>query len=65
MSQYLKSGTVTEDLLKKGMSSKGGWKKAQFALIGIDWPPATGWKAKVLGKSIEPQDEMKFLSLRD
>ena len=56
---------VTEQLLKEGMSSKGGWKKAQLSLIGVEWPPVTGWKESAIGRRIEPKDAMRFLSLRE
>lgn len=37
---------ITEELLQRGKSSRGGWTKEQFAIIGIYWPPIFGWKKK-------------------
>lgn len=43
---------ITEEFLALGRSTAGGWTKAQFALLGVSWPPISGWKAAVLGQSV-------------
>ena len=46
------------------MSERGGLTREQFRLIGVQWPPATGWKTRVLGTSIDDEAAQRFISLR-
>lgn len=56
--------TITEELIEAGKSERGGWNRPQLALLGIDWPPVTGWKAQVVGKKITQRDAHHFVTLR-
>jgi hypothetical protein len=56
---------ITPELLEAGKSSRGGWSKAQLAILGVAWPPAAGWKARVIGVSISRADADRFIQLRD
>jgi hypothetical protein len=53
---------ITEDLLSLGRSEAGGWTKAQLALLGVPWPPVTGWKKTVLGKQITAAAAAAFVA---
>ena len=58
-------GSVTEELLELGMSSRGGWSREQFAILKIQWPPVKGWKARVIGTLIRQEDADRFVELKD
>lgn len=55
---------VTEELLALGRSAAGGWTKAQLALLGVPWPPVTGWKSKVIGSVLTEGDAATFVAQR-
>lgn len=54
---------VTEALLEKGKSAKGGWTRAQTILLGEPWPLARGWKRRVVGREIPRVDAERFAAL--
>lgn len=54
---------VTESLLEKGKSERGGWTRAQTALLGEPWPLAKGWIRRVVGREIPRVDADRFVSL--
>lgn len=45
---------VTPELLKRLETKRGGWTKESLCYLGIEWPPMTGWKKRVLGKPRRP-----------
>jgi hypothetical protein len=55
--------TVTAELIEAGRSERGGWSKAQLALLGVPWPPPAGWKEVVVGRAIPRPDAKRFLQL--
>lgn len=55
---------ITEELLERGKSDRGGWNREQLKIIGVDWPPAYGWKSRVIGKQIAGDHARQFLALR-
>ena len=52
---------VTEELLALGRSDAGGWTRAQLAVLGVPWPPVTGWKKTVLSKPIAHEAAVAFI----
>lgn len=54
---------ITEDLIAAGTSERGGLSKRQLALLGVDWPPLSGWKKSIIGRSISDEDAEEFLRL--
>ena len=56
--------TITDELIRSGQSDAGGWNRAQLDLLGVAWPPAHGWKIKIIGKPISADTAAKFLALR-
>jgi hypothetical protein len=56
---------ITRELLEKGQSSRGGWSREQFALLGITWPPVPGWPERICGKELPDGTALRFLLLRD
>ena len=62
------SGAVSiEQTLKEGMSDRGAWNLAQFALIGIAWPPVKGWRLRLVREGVRvPQAvHAQFVALRN
>lgn len=55
---------LTEAVLNDGRSTKGGWSKDQLACLGVSWPPATGWKAAILGQPFPEEALEKFKRLK-
>jgi hypothetical protein len=56
---------VTAELIAAGRSQRGGWSKAQLALLGVPWPPPAGWKGEVIGRAISKAAADRFVELRD
>lgn len=52
---------ITEEVLARGQSAAGGWTRAQLTALGVAWPPASGWKARVIGMEISQNDLKLFL----
>lgn len=46
------------------MSERGGWTRAQLEILGIEWPPESGWPRRVIGTELDDIDAEAFLSLR-
>ncbi len=52
--------TITPELIQSLMSEKGGWSKAALEVLGVDWPPQSGWKSKIRGKQVLASDLVKL-----
>ena len=55
---------ITEELIRSGVSERGGWNRKQTILLGFGWPLYPGWKSKIIGKEISESDADLFLSLK-
>lgn len=55
---------VTEQLIEAGMTGAGGFKYYQLQLLGVETPPKSGWKEKVIGTKIPKGNAEKFLALK-
>jgi hypothetical protein len=40
---------ITDELLERGKSRSGGWSRFQLGLLGVGWPPAPGWRQRIIG----------------
>ena len=56
---------VTRGLLLAGRSANGGWSRAQYALLGVGWPPPKGWMDGLLGRAVARGVMDEFVRLRD
>jgi hypothetical protein len=56
---------ITREFLDAGRSERGGWLKAQLAILGVSWPPMRGWPARVLGKEIPDSAAERFVALKN
>lgn len=54
---------ITKAFIHKGKTLNGGWTAAQLKLVGIDWPPESGWIYRIEGNSISTQDAQSFLKI--
>ena len=54
---------VTDKLITRGQSLRGGWSKAQFAILGFDWPPKPGWRRMAIGREIDEDKAAEFVRL--
>lgn len=52
--------TVTEEWINANRTDLGAWTLLQFKALGIDWPPRSGWKEKVLGSDITDEAAHAF-----
>jgi len=48
--------TLTQERLKDLCTERGGYTKATLSALGVDWPPKKGWKARLVGKVISPDE---------
>ena len=62
---------VTEEILNKAMSAKGGWSAKQLRCIVSDYEyegnarfPSKGWKLRIIGQNIDSEQIEQFLALR-
>lgn len=52
--------TITHQWLMQHQSRRDAWTADQLAAIGISWPPAHGWKWKVIGREITDDARARF-----
>ena len=56
---------ITEELIELGKSDRGGWSYKQFELLGLSYPPRSGWKTEITGKEISEETALLFVSLKN
>ncbi len=54
---------ITKEFIEKGVSNEGGYTKQQLAILGVAWPPKTGWKNRCVGKTITDNKAKEFLGV--
>ncbi len=54
---------ITNDLLERAKTTRGGWTMRQMDFIGVKWPPMKGWKLRVLGVHITTGTAQRFVEL--
>lgn len=55
---------ITKKFLLSGMTGECGINYSQLRILGIEIPPESGWKERVIGKEISKKDADLFLSLK-
>ena len=55
---------ITDDFIVAGMSDVGGFNYAQLRLLGVETPPKSGWKNRIIGKMIPKSVAKKYLELK-
>lgn len=56
---------LTSAILDAGRSSNGGWNKKQFEVLGLSWPPCTGWKHASVNNLYSKEEIELFLAYKD
>lgn len=56
--------TITPAFIEQG-ANRGSYKAAQLDILGVPWPPKSGWKQRVVGRKLTKQQADKFLALRN
>lgn len=51
---------ITESYLMKNRTNKKSWTRSQFEALGVEWPPNKGWKSRVIGLTISPEQQKIF-----
>jgi len=52
-------------MIHSGKSERGGWTRAQLALLGVTWPPLKGWLSALIGTELAKADYLAFLMSRN
>lgn len=55
---------ITEQLIEAGKTGGGGFKYYQLQLLGVETPPKSGWKEKIIGTKIPKENAEKYLALK-
>lgn len=58
-----KTVLVTRQFVHSGKTAAGGWTASQLKLIGIEWPPESGWINRTEGNEISKADADTFLEI--
>jgi len=56
---------LTRENIHAGKSERGGWTRAQLALLGVAWPPMKGWLSALIGTELAKADYLAFLTSRN
>lgn len=51
---------LTDRLIEGGKTRRGGFTRAQLAVLGVSWPPKCGWKQRLIGTSIDDATLERF-----
>ena len=52
---------ITREFLEIHKSTRGSWNSSQLAVVGIEWPPKKGWRARLEGKEITDEQARLFI----
>lgn len=55
---------ITNEFIIAGMSGYGGFNYAQLNLLGVETPPKTGWKERIIGKKIPKSIAKQYLDMK-
>lgn len=55
---------LTKEYILSHRTARGGFTKAQLAVLGVTWPPARGWLSRVVGSELSSKDRARFESGR-
>ena len=51
---------ITKEFLDTNTTPKGGYNRAQLAVVGVSWPAPKGWKKRLVGQEITAEQEVLF-----
>jgi hypothetical protein len=55
---------LTTAMIHAGRSGSGGWTRKQVELLGVTWPPVTGWVDRLAGSVVDRDKYERFLALK-
>jgi hypothetical protein len=56
---------LTNDLIVAGFSDGEGVTRQQIELLGVEYPPKSGWKKRLIGTEISQEKYDFFIKLRN
>lgn len=51
---------ITNEWIRANTTRNGGYTKKQLELVGVAWPPITGWKKEISGREIDEAVAAEF-----
>ena len=51
---------ITREWIHAHKTPRGGWTSAQLAVIGVAWPPTSGWVTQASGIVISDEQRARF-----
>lgn len=54
---------IDYEMLDAARTSRGGWSRAQLQVLGVPWPPPTGWMRRTVGRRVRRADFETFALL--
>ena len=55
---------IDHEILDRARTPRGGWNRAQLAVLGVNWPPPNGWKRRQVGRKVSRDVLDQFVELR-
>ena len=52
--------TINKEWLDAHKTKSGGYTKEQMIALGIDWPPKSGWKGRIIGETVTKESANRF-----
>jgi hypothetical protein len=56
--------TLSGEMIHGAATQSNGWNRKQLSVLGVPWPPPSGWLKKLEGRKVMFWQWQKFLSLR-
>jgi hypothetical protein len=54
---------LTDEWMRAHATRNGGYSKKQLELIGVAWPPITGWRKEISGREIDAAAAEEFAAI--
>ena len=51
---------ITNEWLINNTTKSGGYTRVQLALLGVNWPPVSGWKKNVVDTEVDDNITHQF-----
>lgn len=56
---------ITREWIKANARKDGqGWNKKQLEVVGVEWPPSSGWIERIVGGELSDEKARLFESLK-
>lgn len=54
---------ITAEWIQDYATRKGGWTQEQLRILGVSWPPKSGWLDKLVGQELSNEKAQQFQQL--